>query len=151
MGGMTWLKTEEHGMVCQDGLESLVEQQQSRGPPNSNRAGYYPCRCGRSFRRKGDLTRHQHFCNTEGVADSLHSFLDISSRALRAQRIRYHRKMDGFKVQGVCVCVCVTSIKHKNTHRRNEEKHNHEVASSDINVSCVCMNNVKIIIILNCF
>ena len=52
------------------GLESLVEQQQSRGPPNSNRAGYYPCRCGRSFRRKGDLTRHQHFCNTKGVADS---------------------------------------------------------------------------------
>ena len=109
MGGMTWLKTEEHGTVCQDGLESLVEQQQSRGPPNSNRAGYYPCRCGRSFRRKGDLTRHKHFCNTEGVADSC--FPDISSRALRAQRIRYHRKMDGLKVQGsrcVCVCVCVS-------------------------------------------
>ena len=30
-------------------------------------------------------------------------FPDISSRALHAQRIRYHRKMDGFKVQGVCV------------------------------------------------
>ena len=57
---------------CQDRLASFVEQQPCSGwpsgPTSSTRHGSYPCPCGRSFRRKGDLTRHRRFCDVSSVA-----------------------------------------------------------------------------------
>ena len=58
--------------VCKDGLESLADMQRyGTGVANllrSNRAGNYPCQCGRFFRRQEDLTRH--FCDYAGAAVS---------------------------------------------------------------------------------
>ena len=58
--------------LCQDGLSSLVEQHHSgwlSGATSSSRADCYPCQCGRSFRRKGDLTRHRRFCGSASMTD----------------------------------------------------------------------------------
>ena len=52
--------------TCKDGLDVLLNQHRSHGicAANSggNKATTYPCSCGRSFRRQGDLTRHSRFC-----------------------------------------------------------------------------------------
>ena len=59
--------------VCKEGIESLVDQHQygtyTANLSRLNRAGSYPCPCGRSFRRKGDRTRHSHFCGSAIVAE----------------------------------------------------------------------------------
>jgi uncharacterized protein YbjT (DUF2867 family) len=59
--------------LCQDGISSLVEQHSQGWPLGSaftNRATCtsFTCVCGRSFRRKGDLTRHTRFCGSAGTA-----------------------------------------------------------------------------------
>ena len=60
--------------LCWDGVMSLIEQHHSgwtSGPARSTSgsADSYPCQCGRSFRRKGDLTRNRQFCSSARVAD----------------------------------------------------------------------------------
>ena len=47
---------------CND-FESRVCRPSQANPDQSNPSSAYPCRCGRHFRRKGDLTRHQKFCD----------------------------------------------------------------------------------------
>ena len=57
--------------LCQDRISSLVEQHSQGWPVGSaftNRATSFTCVCGRSFRRKGDLTRHTRFCGSAGTA-----------------------------------------------------------------------------------
>ena len=53
--------------LCRDGLLSLTEQHSHCpfGLPTTDRPTSYPCQCGRLFRRKGDRTRHQRFCDRE--------------------------------------------------------------------------------------
>ena len=56
---------------CDDGLSSLVEKHHSgwpSGPNTQDRANFHQCQCGRSFRRKGDLTRHSRFCDFADTA-----------------------------------------------------------------------------------
>ena len=59
--------------LCKEGIESSVDQHRYRtytaNLSRLNRAGNYPCPCGRSFRRKGDRTRHSHFCGSAVVAE----------------------------------------------------------------------------------
>ena len=58
--------------LCQEGLMSLVEQHHPGWPSgrsSSSTVGSYPCLCGRSFRRKGDLTRHRRFCGSVSMVD----------------------------------------------------------------------------------
>ena len=51
--------------ACRDGLLTLLETERYGAHlanfSRSNRAGNYPCVCGRHFRRQGDRTRHQRF------------------------------------------------------------------------------------------
>ena len=51
--------------LCTEGLRSLVDQQHLSIPSATARTTSYPCQCGRSFRRKGDRTRHQRFCGSQ--------------------------------------------------------------------------------------
>ena len=56
--------------LCLDGVSSLVEQSHPGWPPGAtlcHTTDSYPCLCGRSFRRKGDLTRHRHFCSNSST------------------------------------------------------------------------------------
>ena len=57
--------------LCRDGVSSLVEQHNrgwsSRSAPTGNTC--FTCVCGRSFRRKGDLTRHSRFCRSTEATD----------------------------------------------------------------------------------
>ena len=59
--------------VCKEGIASSVDQHQygnyTANLSRLNRAGNYPCPCGRSFRCKGDRTRHSHFCGSAVVAE----------------------------------------------------------------------------------
>ena len=59
--------------LCNEGIASSVDQHQygthTANLSRLNRAGNHPCPCGRSFRRKGDRTRHSHFCGSAVVAE----------------------------------------------------------------------------------
>ena len=52
--------------VCREGIASSVDQHRygtcAANLSRFNRAGNYPCPCGRSFRHQGDRTRHSCFC-----------------------------------------------------------------------------------------
>ena len=53
-----------------DGVLSLVEQSHPGWPPGATSChtrDSYSCLCGRSFRRKGDLTRHRRFCSNSST------------------------------------------------------------------------------------
>ena len=102
--------------VCKAGIASSVDQHRygtyTANLSGLNRAGNHPCPCGRSFRRKGDPTRHSCFCGSAVVAEQkLYSCHFIQG---------YHLRMGSFKasrLQGtyvrlcvcvyVCTCVCV--------------------------------------------
>ena len=65
--------------MCKDGQALLAESERYRvgvaSLSRSNRTGIYPCPCGRSFRRKGDCTKHSRFCekaNTDTSDPSCH-------------------------------------------------------------------------------
>ena len=48
--------------VCRDGIGLLVEKTRSVCAVNQAKwSGDYPCPCGKTFCRKGDLTCHSHF------------------------------------------------------------------------------------------
>ena len=70
--------------ICSDGLASLVDRHRygvcATNLPAAPRTTNHLCRCGRSFCRQGDLTRHSHFCST-GASMSSYS-LHHWSRAL---------------------------------------------------------------------
>ena len=56
--------------LCLDGVLSLVEQSHPGWPPGAtscHTTDSYSCLCGRSFRRKGDLTRHRRFCSSSST------------------------------------------------------------------------------------
>ena len=58
--------------LCEDGHSLLVEHHQAGWRPGTTSFGHelsYPCKCGRSFRRKGDLTRHHRFCRSAVSSD----------------------------------------------------------------------------------
>ena len=57
--------------LCQDGLSSLVEQHHTGWHSGVSSAcdSTFTCQCGRSFRRKGDLTRHRRFCGSADPQD----------------------------------------------------------------------------------
>ena len=57
-------------VLCQDGVLSLVEQSHPGWHPGASSChtiDSYSCLCGRSFRRKGDLTRHRRFCSNSST------------------------------------------------------------------------------------
>ena len=57
--------------LCRDGILSLVEQHSQGWPPGAaptSEDTAHVCACGRSFRRRGDLTRHNRFCAVAGTA-----------------------------------------------------------------------------------
>ena len=59
-----WLKT------CIKGVEqhrkTVSESEASRHLFGGNSIDNYQCPCSRAFRRRGDLTRHRRFCDSEG-------------------------------------------------------------------------------------
>ena len=53
-------------MECKKGIEATIVQRcQNTCSANRSTNLIFPCHCGRSFRRRGDLTRHQRFCPSE--------------------------------------------------------------------------------------
>ena len=65
--GMTCAKTGDWFKLCCEGMESMkrvLETRQRNECPanNQSQSSSLQCTCGRSFRRQGDLTRHERFC-----------------------------------------------------------------------------------------
>ena len=67
--GNRWYKLcqdrKEWFKLCSEGIESVSETGQKNKCPANNppQTSTFNCVCRRSFRRKGDLTRHKHFCS----------------------------------------------------------------------------------------
>ena len=72
-GGQNWYGTAQDSStwraICEEGIAPLVEGQsddQLAWPTSA--PSQEVCVCGRSFRRKGDLTRHRRFCGSQADA-----------------------------------------------------------------------------------